>query len=282
MRFVASAWATFAFALVPLGLHLIRHPGALSSRLGDTTFVEDGMSVRGIIVQGLDNYYGYFNLPHWALVGDPNGRHHVSGAGSLSLAVAVLAVCSVVMLLRRSRIEGFWRFVLAMTLLAPVPAALTDDEFHALRSIPLVVGLLVLSIPALEALDHALRERRSWARPAAVLLAAVWLAGAVQFGSVYLGRGPDRTADFQAAVPRLLGRATATGERLFIAPGDLVALAQARWYGDRTRLEADRIVALPADARPPRGALVLGAGDGCTFPCTVLTAADDFWLARAS
>lgn len=280
-RFVAVVWGVFAIMLLPIAAHLVRHPGALSSRFEDTTFIETGMSTYEIAVRFLDNYYGYFDLPHWVLVGDPDSRHHVPGAGSLSAIVVVLALASVVILVRSSRLDGFWRFALAATLLAPVPAALTGDAFHSLRSLPLAVGLLVLTIPALEAVDRALVTRERWARPLGVTLVVLWLAGVAQFSVAFLGRGPDREAGFHAGVPELLDRGTREEGRLYVAPGDLVALGHARWFADVNDLPPDRIGFLAASADPPRGALVFGSVDECVFPCTVVSSADNFWLARA-
>jgi 4-amino-4-deoxy-L-arabinose transferase-like glycosyltransferase len=280
VRFLAAAWGVFCAALVPFGVYALRHPGALSKRLDDTSFVEDGMSWADIAREAVGNYLGYLDLPHWVRHGDGIVTFHVPGAGSLPLVVAVLAVAGALVLLVRSEFGGFWRFALAATLLGPVPAALTDAEFHSLRALPLVVGLLAFTIPALAALDRAVRERRPWAVPTVLVLTVVWAAWLAQFTRTYHARGPDRR--FDSAVPGFVARALAAEPRLYTAPGDLIAVAHARWYGDLHDVPRDRIVNLPAGARPPSGSIVFGTDYECGFPCTVVDAVGSNWLARAS
>ena len=279
VRFLAAVWGTFAVTLVPFVAYALRHPGALSNRYEDTTFIEDGMSWAAVVGRGLENYAGYLNLPHWVLHGDATVTHHVPGTGSLPLVVALLAIAGVVLLIR-SGLDGFWRFALAMTFLGPVPAALTKSDFQALRALPLVVGLLTLSIPALAAIDRALRARRRWAVPTVVALAAVWLGWLAHFTHTFHTRGPERR--FDSAVPVFIAEALAGQRQLYTAPGDLVAASHARWYEDLHHLPRDRIVFLHAGGRPPSGVIVFGTGDECSFPCEFISVVGSNWLARAS
>jgi 4-amino-4-deoxy-L-arabinose transferase-like glycosyltransferase len=280
MRFVAAAWVAFGVALLPILVYALRHPGAMSKRLHDTSFVQEGMSRVDVVRQAVENYVGYFDLPHWVLDGDGIVAFHVPGAGSLPLVVALLAAAGVVLLVARSGLDGFWRFTLAATLLGPVPAALTDTAFHSLRSLPLVVGLLTLSVPALAELDRGLRGGRRWALPVTAVLAVAWLGWLAQFTRTFEATGPDRR--FDRAVPVFLARALASDERVYTAPGDLVAVAHARWYADLHDVPRRRVVDLPAGARPPSGAIVLGTAYDCGFPCRVLDAEGSNWLARAT
>ncbi len=151
-RFVVSAWGTFAVALVPMGIYAIRHPGALTSRYEATTIARDGLSGIGVVLQAVGNWFRDIDPWHWATAGDPAPYIHNGGYGALFLAVVALAVVSVILVLRDKRGDRWWRFVLLATLLAPIPAALTVDRFNAIRLVALPVLLLVLAIPAVEAL----------------------------------------------------------------------------------------------------------------------------------
>jgi hypothetical protein len=261
-------------------VYALRHPGALSERFEYTTFIQDDMSAVDVVRTGVENYVGYFDLPHWVLHGDPTITQHVPGAGSLPVVVALLGIAGLGRLLARSELDGFWRFTLAATLLGPVPAALTTSDFHSLRALPLVIGLLAFSIPALQAVDRGVTERRRWAVPAVVALAVLWLGWVAQFTRTYEAVGPDRRLD--KAVPGFIAEALAEQRVLYVPPGDLVALTHARWYQDVHGVPRDRVVMLAPGARPPAGSLVLGTKDRCRRPCTVVRMVGSNWLARAS
>ena len=96
-----------------------------------------------------------------------------------------------------------------------VPAAATIDRFHAIRLAPFAVLLLVLAIPAVEALrDAAVRTRRG--RYLVAALAALAAAQFAFFVDNYVEEGPRRTGRFEAAVPGLLDQAWANGGTVYI------------------------------------------------------------------
>ena len=71
-----------------------------------------------------------------------------------------------VVLVRRRELDAWWLYVLAVLLLTPVPAALTEDRLHSTRLAPLPAILAVLAIPGLAALvDATGRARWAQARP---------------------------------------------------------------------------------------------------------------------
>ena len=145
------------------------------------------------------------------------------------LAVVALALASVVLVLRRKREDRWWRFVLLATLLAPIPAALTVDRFNAIRLVALPVLLLVLAIPALDAVVSA--ARMSW--PARVVVVLFAVSVGVQFAQFlheYRTRGPARLVLFEAGVAPLLEEPLASGETIYLDYDDRGAHAQARWY----------------------------------------------------
>ncbi|MGH3134058.1 MAG: glycosyltransferase family 39 protein [Gaiellaceae bacterium] len=52
-RFLLTAWAVFLAALVPMGVHAIRHPGALTARYEATTIARDGLSGARLVAQAI-------------------------------------------------------------------------------------------------------------------------------------------------------------------------------------------------------------------------------------
>ena len=228
-RFVLSAWATFALALVPMGVFALRHPGALTSRYEATTIARDGLSGVRLVLQAIANWFHDIDPWHWATAGDPAPYIHDGGYGALFLAVVALAMAGVVIVVREHRASPWWRFVILATLLAPIPPALTVDRFNAIRLVALPVLLLVLAIPALDALASAARESRP-ARIAAGVLALSVAIQFVDFLDAYRSRGPGRVVLFEAGVAPLLAQPFAAGETIYLDYDDRGAHAEARWH----------------------------------------------------
>jgi hypothetical protein len=141
-----------------MGAYAIRHPGALTARYEATTIARDGLSGIGLVLQAVGNWFRDINPWHWATAGDPAPYIHNGGYGAFFGGVMALALAGAVLVLLRKRADRWWRFVLLATLLVPVPAALTVDRFNAIRLAVLPVFMLVLAIPALEALVGARAE----------------------------------------------------------------------------------------------------------------------------
>jgi len=189
-------------------------------------------------------------------------------------------VAGTVLVLLRQRDDRWWRFVLLATLLVPIPAALTVDRFNAIRLAALPVFLLVLAIPAFEALITVVR--RSW--PARIAVALVVLSiGAqfVQFLDSYRTRGPARLVLFDAGVKPLLEQPLASGEAIYVDYDDRGAQAQARWRAAEAGLPQSRIVILPDGGIPPRGSTVFLRFQDCDFVCETISSWEDYRLMRA-
>jgi hypothetical protein len=280
LRFLGLVYATYGVLLVPIGVYALRHPGALTSRLDDTSFVEAGMTTPEIVWRFLGNYASYWNLPAWLSRGDPAGLH-IQGHGSLSLVVVVLAAASgVLFLIRRSVFTPFWRFVTAAALLAPVPAAVTDAELHTLRSVALPVCLVALTIPAVAYLvsETSARPRAAYAIGGG--LGVVWLVGVIAYADAFRSDGADRRDDFHADVPALIAHGLARQPQLLVPEADLVARNHVLWYLEATGVSDTRIATLPSGVAPPYGNLVFGSTDDCPFACTKVARADKFWLSE--
>jgi hypothetical protein len=195
----------------------------------------------------------------------------------VSLALSLAGLVSV---LRRLRSDPFWRYALAALAVSLVPAATTIDRFHAIRLTPFAVMLVVLAIPAVEALrDAAVRSRRGrYLAVALVALAAVQFAFFVQN---YVEEGPKRTGRFEAGVPALLDQAWANGGTVYIDYDDREPQGLARWYALERGIDQSRVVRLPDGGIPPVGSIAFGREQECDYACVRITESGDYWIARA-
>jgi hypothetical protein len=279
-RFVGAAWATFALALVPIGLYAIRHPGNLTARYDATTIARDGLSPPRVVLQAIGNWFRDGNPWHWATGGDPAPYIHNGGYGALFAAVVLLAIAGAVLVLLRQRGDLWWRYVLVATLLVPVPAALTVDRYNAIRLATLPVFVLVLATPALAALLAALRT--SWvARISVGVLALAVTVQFAQFLDSYRTRGPARVVLFEAGVEPLLRAPLASGDPIYVDFDDRGAQAMARWRAAAAGVPQDRIVILPDGGVPPPGSLVFLRFQECDFTCEDVASWEDYHLERA-
>lgn len=279
-RFVLSAWGAFVVALVPIGVYALRHPGALTARYEATTIARDGLSGLPLVAQAIANWANDINPWHWATGGDPAPYIHVGGYGALFAAVVMLAFAGAAVVLVRERDDRFWRFVLVAVLLVPIPAALTVDRVNAIRLAALPVFVLVLAIPALDALLTAVKTSRL----ALVVAGALGLLVVAQF-ALFLGeyreRGPGRVALFEAGVKGLLRPAFDSGETVYVDFDDRGAKTKARWHAVEAGVPADRVVQLADGGIPPDGSLVLSLFQECDFTCDEVGRWEGYRLSRA-
>lgn len=279
-RFLVAAWGTFLALLVPLGVHALRHPGAVTARYEATTIARDGRSGPRIVLEAVSNWLRDIDPWHWATAGDPAPYIHNSGYGAFFAGLMALAIVGAGVVLLRMRDDLWWRYVLACALLVPVPAALTVDRYNAIRLATLPVFLLVLAIPALDALVAALR--RSWpARVAVALLAVSIGAQFFQFLDIYRTRGPARLVLFEAGVGPLLEQPFVAGETIYVDFDDRGAQAQVRWHAAEAGLPHDRVVILPDGGIPPPGSVVFARFQECDYVCDEFARWEEYWLARA-
>jgi 4-amino-4-deoxy-L-arabinose transferase-like glycosyltransferase len=276
---LAAAWATFAAFLIPLGVYALRHPGALTSRYGATSISRDVSGI-GLVLQAIGNWFRDIDPWHWATRGDPAPYVHNGGYGAFYGAVIALALAGAVIVLVRKRDDLWWRYVLLATLLAPVPAALTVDRYNAIRLAALPVLLIVVAIPAIDALVTTARSRPV-ARVAIGVLVVAVAVQFVQFLDAYRTRGPARTVLFDAGVGPLLDRAFAGGNTIYIDYDDRGAQAQARWHAAASGVSEDRVQILPDGGIPPKGSTVFGLFQECDYVCNKFARWENYWLAKA-
>lgn len=280
LRWVATAWLGFVVTQIPLLLYTRAHPGALSRRYEATTFVTDDMPPWEVAWRGAVNYLQDLQVWHYVVSGDVKPYAHTPGAGALLGVSLALSLAGLVIALRRLRSDAFWRYAVAALAVSLVPAATTIDRFHAIRLTPFAVMLVVLAIPAVEALrDAAVRSRRErYLVVALVSLAAVQFAFFVQN---YLEEGPRRTGRFEAGVPALLDQAWANGGTVYIDYDDREPQGLARWYALERGVDQSRVVRLADGGIPPVGSIAFGREQECDYVCVRITESGDYWIARA-
>jgi 4-amino-4-deoxy-L-arabinose transferase-like glycosyltransferase len=279
--FVLYTWALVAVTQVPLLVYSVVHPGGLTARYEATSFVHPGMSTPQIVWRAVSNYGHDLNLLHWIRSGDPTPTIHVAHAGQLYLAIVILAAAGVVQIVRRHRTDPWWRFVLVVLLLVPIPAALTQDRFHALRLSPLPAVLCVVAIPG--ALLLVTSCRSSWlARGAFVALTAFSVVQFTHFVDNYTWIGSSSRQElFEAGVPVLLHKAFATPGPIYIDYDDRYAQTHALWYVAAHHLPPARVHRLGDGFIPPKGSKVFGRLVACDYVCVETARINDYWIARA-
>ena len=231
--------------------------------------------------RGAVNYLQDLQLWHYLVSGDVKPYAHTPGTSALLVASVALSVAGLVLIVLRHRADPFWRYAVAALLVSPIPAATTADRFHALRLAPLAVLLVVVAIPALEAVRSgcAARDRRFQALAGAlVVVAGVQFA---MFVNDYRTDGPLRTGRFEAEIPSLLATAWADGGTVYVDYDDLEPLGLARWYALDRGIDESRVVRLPDGGVPPAGAIAFGRTQECDYVCDRFAESGDYWIARA-
>jgi hypothetical protein len=229
--------------------------------------------------RGVVNYLQDLQLWHYVVSGDRDPYAHTPGTSALLAASVALSVAGVVLVVARHRGDPFWRYALAALLVAPIPAAVTIDRFHALRLAPLAVLLVVMAIPALDELVGALKRSRG----AETAAAALALVAAIQFSvfvNDYRTDGPLRTGRFEAGVPGLLAVAWADDGVAYVDYDDLEPLALARWHALALGVDQARVVRLPDGGIPPDGAVAFGSLQECDYVCERIGESGNYWIAR--
>ena len=276
---LACAWATFAITQVPLLLHARAHPGALSRRYEATTFVTEGMSWPEIGWRGALNYLQDLGMWHYAVSGDVKPYAHTPGTSAILAVSLCLSIAGLAIVLLRRRGDPFWRYALASLAVSPIPAATTADRFHALRLAPFAVMLVVMAIPAVEALVAA-ASRSARARAGAVVLLVLASLQFALFVRSYAHDGPLRTGRFEAGVPALLEQAWKDGGTVYVDYDDLEPLTLARWHALSRGLDRSRVVRLPDGGIPPEGSVAFGRTQECDYVCDRLQESGDYWIAE--
>jgi hypothetical protein len=292
---VVEIWFAYGLTLVPLILFNRSHPGVLTKRLWEVTYITPGASWKEIGSQFAEFVRRYLedqSLTALLMIGDYHPRHHVQGSGGpILFATFILAMIGLGLIIVRRWREPWWRFVLYGLAASILPGAISNEPFHQMRLMGYAVFLLVLTIPALEWLlspDKPKERARSTnkqahsgepnraavvsqgiSRPVRLgfvgLLLAATVAQAIDFQVTYRKEGPNRVNEFDTLYKPLYDVAVARPERpIYLENGQWgPAYMDAFWYATVEGRSLSEFVRLPDGAKPPSGAIVLSSNSDC-------------------
>lgn len=294
---VIATMALYAASLIPLVLFNRRHPGALTSRFYQVSYIKPSSHFSEVLIKFFQRCLEDLNPWQWLVVGDTNPRHHVPGSlGSFLMGALVLSLLGIVVVLIKQRRDRWWLFVLFGLAVSILPGIITVDPFHTLRLVALPVFLCVIAIPGISWLlkdrpkqDHETvhptlslaiggpgnRRRR---RIALALLLSLTAVQAAYFQWVFHRDGPQRAGYFDVAYKEVFDAATAPDQRpIYLVDGTGPAYIHALWYASVEGKNPSDFIHLENDIPPPSGAMVISSGQPCSS-CTVILAREPFVL----
>jgi hypothetical protein len=309
---VVTIWLAYGLTLVPLILFNRSHPGVLTKRLWEVSYIRSGAPWKEIpseFAEFLRCYLQDQSLTPLLMTGDGHWPHHVEGSGgAIFFATFILAMAGLLLVVARRWRDPWWRFVLFGLAVSIVPGAITDWPFHELRLMGYAVFLLVLTVPALEWLLAPAEPKPSVSEAAdtihdgepdravlvtqgpprairlgilAVLLAAT-VAQAADFQIIFWRKGPERYFAFNALFKAAYDAAVARPERpIYLENGQWgPTYMDAYWYATVEGRPLSQFVRLPEGVKPPSGVIVLSSNSDCQN-CEVIKKSGEFELYRA-
>jgi len=292
---ILKIWLAYAVTLVPLTLFNRSHPGVLTKRLWEVTYIRTDVPWKDTAPQIAEFVRCYLqdqSLPPLLMTGDGHWAHHVEGSGGAMLfATFILAMAGLLLVIARRWREPWWRFVLYGLAASILPGAITDWPFHQPRLMGYAVFLLVLTVPALEWLLASVEPKQrvgdttdtthdgepgnavvaSPGLPRGVrigilaFLLTATVAQAVDFQLIFWRKGLDRQFAFDVLYKDAYDAAVARPERpIYLEDGQWgPAYMHAYWYATVEGRPLSQFVRLPAGAKPPPGAIVLSSNSDC-------------------
>ena len=279
-----ATWSLYLLSFVPIFLFNRAQPGALSARFHLITYIDDQTSYLKLAWKFLSHFAG--NLDPWKLfvTGDPNREQitHLYGTPLLPAAAGALIVLGLWLIFRQDRSQAWWRFLLACLLASIVPAALTKESAHMLRLAPLMVFLLVATIPALKFL---FAERRRVPLQVGGALALVLLLQGVIFQWQFYDRAHSqrRLRQFDNGYPeQIFARALAQPARpIYLTDAPWIpGYIQAYWNATLRRVPISTFKLLAPDEPVPVDGIAISTEENC-LRCLVLATWEYYTLYQA-
>jgi hypothetical protein len=306
---VFKIWLAYGLTLVPLILFNRSHPGVITKRLPEISYIRPGIPWKETAYEFVRRYLEDQSLTALLITGDYHPRHHVQGSGGpILFAIFVLGVLGLALIITGRWREPWWRFIIYGLVVSVLPGAITTEPFHEVRLMAYPVFLFVLTIPALEWLlapdepkqsayirsqesrsrdpDRAAVVSHGLSRPARLGFLAILLstavAQAIDFQVIYRRQGPERVNEFDTPYKPLYDAAVARPERpIYLENGQWgPAYMDAYWYATVEDRPISEFVRVPAGAKPPSGAIVLSSNSDCQN-CEVIQKSGCYLLYRA-
>jgi hypothetical protein len=305
---VVKTWAAYGITLIPLLVFNLRHPGALTRRFHEVTYVNAQSTWSETIFEFAKRYAEDLSIVRLLLIGDNNPRHHIPNAlGSILVPTFVLAVMGATVVFARHWRDPWWSYILYGLAVSIVPGALTTVQFHTLRLVSYPVFLIVLTIPALlwlnepdmkpankRAKTHRGKNRQTQGvlfvkglssqsrRSILVILLVLTVGQAMYFQRQFREERLMRGYVFDTAYKEVYDAAMAQPTRpIYLIDGYWgPAYIHAFWYATLQGKGTSEFVHLDNGKRPPPGSLVISSEDKCTS-CQVIFARRIYMLYRA-
>jgi hypothetical protein len=274
---VAKTWLFYGITLVPVFLYSLQHPGALSKRIREVSYIRLDGSWRDMASHFVQRYLEDQSLTGLLLAGDYHPRHHVQGAGgAIFFATFILAVIGLVIVIACRQRDPWWRFVVYGLAAAVVPGAISVEPFHQSRLLAYPVFLMLVTVPALEWLlgrdkqPSKGRAAENTFPPAVRLLIlcsilTLFVFEAFHFQTVFRREGPKRLYEFDVPYKEAYDLAVNQPSRpIYLEDGKWgPTYIHALWYATLEKRPLSEFVRLEAGTKPPAGAIVISSADTC-------------------
>ena len=280
---VALTVVFYFLTLIPILLFNYAHPGALSDRFRIITYLDPAASAWELLVRFGRQFFSNLNPWNLFVTGDPNPEQitHIHETPLLPIAAGILAVIGLVVVLRRSWRDPWWRFVIYGLIVAVVPASLTNESVHMLRLAPLMVFLFVLAVPGIELLQGEGGKRPLFF---GVLATSIVIQGLLFQWQFYTSaHSRKRLRQFDHGYPvQIFARALAMpGRPIYLADALWIpGYIQAYWNAVLSHVAISQFVRLGPDEAAPEGAVVISTEENCPR-CVVLATSEFYTLYRA-
>lgn len=138
---ILTAFILFVVGCIPI-VNLYRSDDGLK-RFNDVGIYQTGDSKFAAVGLFFEQYVKHFNPQFLFLEGDTNLRSHTGGVGELYWLQVIFVLFGLWIIIRKPTSERL--FLLGLLLISPIPAALTKESPHALRSAFMVIPLSIIS-----------------------------------------------------------------------------------------------------------------------------------------
>ena len=268
---ILTAFGLYALSIIPAVFYNSRNAGALTNRFWLLSYITPESSLVQIAGNVFRHYFENINPWTIAVTGENNVRDHVGSVGSILAPTVFLSIAGIFYVVRHLRADHWWRYMLYALIVSPIPASLTVTKFPQIRLIALPIIFHVFMVPAVmwltnSTFDLPVLSRRY--RKAAMLVLILLI---ITLGTIYRLQfrraGPERWYIFDEQFPREV-LPTALGQTskpiYFSDPPGKSGYVEAYWYGVLHGMPAEDFVRLPAEVRPPKGAVVISTAEECS------------------
>ncbi|MDI6785147.1 MAG: glycosyltransferase family 39 protein [bacterium] len=107
----------------------------------------------------VSNYFKNFSYNFLFVNGDTNPRNQIPGSSQLYYLDAVFILLGIIYILKKKDINNL--YILALLILAPIPAAITRENPHALRAILVSPVLVTISAMGIYYLSELVKKRKN-------------------------------------------------------------------------------------------------------------------------